>query len=88
MRGGNKVRRFVQVGIFVEGGRKGGIWILEGRNGHGWRRCAGELRLLISSKMKGLDLEAPLAPSLAGLFPRRSFVEVIREVLGVEGRIS
>jgi hypothetical protein len=78
----------VQVGIFVEGGRKGVIWIPEGRNGRGWRRFASELQLLISSKVKGLDLEAPLAPSSAGLFTGRSFVEVIREVPGPEGRIS
>jgi hypothetical protein len=86
--GGNKAGRFVQVGIFVEGGRKGVIWIPEGRNGRGWRRFAGELQLLISSKLKGLDLEATLAPSSASLFTGLSFVEVIREVPGVEGRIS
>jgi hypothetical protein len=78
--GGNKAGRFLQVGIFVEGSHKGVIWILEGRNGCGWQQFASELRLLISSKVKGLDLEAP---PLAGLFTRRSFVEVIREVLGI-----
>ena len=82
--GGNKLGRFVQ-GIFIEGGRKGVIWIPEGRNGRGWRRFAGELRLLISSKVKRLDLEAPLAPSSAGLFTGRSFVEVICKVPGIGG---
>ena len=38
--------RFVQVGIFVKGGCKGGIWIPEGRNGCGWRQFAGELRVM------------------------------------------
>lgn len=56
--GGNKAGRFLQVGIYVGGGRKGVIWIPEGRNGSGWRRFANELRLFLSSKEKGLDLEA------------------------------
>ena len=76
------------MGIFVEGGRKGVIWIPEGKNGRGWRRFAGEMQLLISSKVKGLDLEASQVPSSAGLFTGRSFVEVIREVPCVEVRIS
>jgi hypothetical protein len=34
-RGGNKASRFLQVGIYIEGGRKGVICIPEGRSGNG-----------------------------------------------------
>jgi hypothetical protein len=61
-RGGNKVGRFLQVGIYVEGGRKGVICILEGQSGNGWRQFVNELRRFLSSKEKGLDLEVSRIP--------------------------
>ena len=36
-RGGNKAGRFLGVSVFAEGGRKGVIWLLEGRFRRGWR---------------------------------------------------
>jgi hypothetical protein len=84
--GGNKAGRFLQVGIYVEGGRKGGIWIPEGRNGSGWRRFANEFRLFLSSKGKGLDLEASKIPSSAGIRTWRWFAEVTWATLGPEVR--
>jgi hypothetical protein len=84
--GGNKAGRFLQVGIYVEGGRKGGIWIPEGRNGSGWRRFANEFRLFLSSKGKGLDLEASKIPSSAGIRTGRWFAEVTWAALGPEVR--
>lgn len=35
--GGNKAGRFLEAVVYDVGGRKGIIWILEGRNGQGWR---------------------------------------------------
>jgi hypothetical protein len=79
-RGGNKASRFLQVGIYIEGGRKGVICIPEGRSGNGWRRFVNELRQFLSSKEKGLDPEVSRIPHAAGLHSRRSFADVIRAV--------
>ena len=38
--GANKAGRFLEVAVFEEGGRKGGLWLLEGREG----RAGGDLR--------------------------------------------
>jgi len=45
--GGNKVGRYLEVAVYAEGGRKGIIWLPEGRGGWGWRRFAGELCQLL-----------------------------------------
>jgi hypothetical protein len=44
--GAYKVGRFLEVVVLAEGGRKGGLWLPEGRDGWGWRR----FRPLPSSK--------------------------------------
>jgi hypothetical protein len=50
VRGGeNKSGRFLEVMVFAEGGRKGAIWLPEGRNGGGWVRVASELWKMTSS---------------------------------------
>jgi hypothetical protein len=46
-RGGNQVGRFLEVSSFAVGGQKGSIWLLEGRDGRGWRRFAGELSKMV-----------------------------------------
>ena len=46
--GANKAERFLEVAMFAEGGHKGAVWILEGQDGRGWRRFAGELRLMLA----------------------------------------
>ena len=47
--GGNKPGRFLEESVFVEGGCKGVIWLLEGRFGRGWGRFVGELRYLLAA---------------------------------------
>jgi hypothetical protein len=73
-------------GVYVDGVRKGAIWIQEGWNGKRWRRFAGELRLLIATKEKGLDSVDPMVPSSAGLFTGRSFADMICVAFDVEVR--
>jgi hypothetical protein len=46
--GSNKVGCFLEVVVFVEGGRKGVIRLLKGRGGWGWQRFVDELRLLVA----------------------------------------
>jgi hypothetical protein len=45
--GDNKAMRFLEVAVFAEGGRKGGLWLPEGQDGWGWRRFAKELCSLL-----------------------------------------
>jgi len=47
-RGGNKASCYLEVASFVEGGRKGVVWLSEGHEGWGWSRIVGELRKMIS----------------------------------------
>ena len=35
-RGVNKAGRFLEVSVYVEGGRRGVLWLSEGRYGWGW----------------------------------------------------
>jgi hypothetical protein len=46
--GSNKAGCFLEVAVFVEGGRKGVIRIPEGRDGWGWQRFVDELRFLVA----------------------------------------
>jgi hypothetical protein len=46
--GSNKAGCFLEVAVFVEGGRKGVIRIPEGRGGWGWQRFVDELRSLVA----------------------------------------
>jgi hypothetical protein len=45
--GSNKAGCFLELAVFVEGGRKGVIWIPEGRGGWGWQRFVDELWFLV-----------------------------------------
>jgi hypothetical protein len=65
--GANKAGRFLEVAVFAEGGRKGGVWIPEGRDGRGWRRFAGELRLMLA--FPGSCLKEPVIRSSPSLKP-------------------
>jgi len=47
-KGGNQAGRFLEVSSFAVGGRKGSIWLPEGRDGRGWRRVAGELSRMVA----------------------------------------
>jgi hypothetical protein len=46
--GSNKAGYFLEVAVFVEGGRKGVIRLPKGRRGWGWQRFVDELRLLVA----------------------------------------
>jgi hypothetical protein len=46
-KGWNKSGRFLVAAVFAEGGRRGGIWLPEGREGWGWRCIVGELRIFL-----------------------------------------
>jgi hypothetical protein len=45
--GGNKAGCYLEVTVSAKGGRKGIIWLSEGREGWGWRSFVGELRHLL-----------------------------------------
>jgi len=70
VRGGeNKSGRYIEVVVFAEGGRRGTIWLPEGRKGGGWARVADEMRTLISflgPKDRTLGSEASSSDCLGG----------------------
>jgi hypothetical protein len=92
--GANKSWRFLEVSIYAEGGHKGVLWLPKGRFGWGWRRFAGELRLMLVPPNGKIGLEVsetrtmprlriPLTKHAgggvdAGCFKDRSFVEVLQ----------
>jgi hypothetical protein len=47
-RGGNWSGRFLEVVVYVVGGRRGMIVFPEGRDGRGWRRVFGELSKVLA----------------------------------------
>jgi hypothetical protein len=82
--GDNKAGRFLEVAMFAEGGRKGGLWLPEGLNGRGWLRFAEELRLLLASLDGGpMEAEVHSAPNQKSSMPgdramARSFAEIVK----------
>jgi hypothetical protein len=92
--GSNKAGRYLEVSVYTEGGRKGVLWIPEGRFGRGWRRFAGELSLMLVSPNDKSDSGAAgfrratssqISPAMfegvgghAGCSKARSFVEVLQ----------
>jgi hypothetical protein len=75
--GSNKAGRYLEVSVYAEGGLKGVLWLPEGRFRWGWRRFAGELRLMLASPRISLIQSWPslglhrvrksLRPSMQGL---------------------
>jgi hypothetical protein len=55
--GVNKAGRYLEVSFLAVGGRKGVIWLPEGRFGWGWRRFAGELRRLLEAQRLAVGSE-------------------------------
>ena len=45
--GTNEAGRFLEVSVYAERGRKGVLWLPEGRFGRGWHPFAGELRPMV-----------------------------------------
>jgi len=87
--GGNKTGSYQEVVAYVEGDRKGVIWLAEGREGWGWSRVVGELQKMLTflgSKARSLVSEASTSEGiqkggvssshLGGASP--SFAEVVR----------
>ena len=66
--GGNKASRLLEVSVLAEGGRKGVIWLPEGRYGRGWQRFAGELWEVLAfwDKLTGL-LDSVVSNSVGNL---------------------
>jgi hypothetical protein len=68
--GSNKAGYFLEVAVFVEGGRKGVIRLPEGRGGWGWQRFVDELRLLVVQLVEKELLVVPAAnPGEVGTAP-------------------
>ena len=57
--GSNKAGCFLEMAVFVEGGRKGVIRILEERGSRGWQRFVDELRFLVAQLVERALLVAP-----------------------------
>ena len=85
--GASKVGRFLEVSVYAEGGRKGVLWLLEGRFGRGWRCFVDELRLMVVptiGKIRSKELGTQSLPlpiggaSSAGSSKERSFAEVLQ----------
>jgi hypothetical protein len=83
--GANKAGRFLEVSFLAVGGRKGVIWLQEGRFGRGWRKFAGKLRRLLEAQRLAVGSEeagGSLAKvvrgsSSPGVDPKRSFVQAL-----------
>jgi hypothetical protein len=82
--GGNKAGKYLEVSVYAEGGRKGVIWLPEGRFGRGWRRFAGELRKMAEDQIKKTEKVG----SLPGISSERSFADVLRSTNAVEMKAS
>jgi hypothetical protein len=90
VRGGeNKFGRYLEVIVFAKGGRKGVIWLLEGRKGGSWARVAGELRKMITflgpknrllgseaSTTEGIQIRSVSPSRVGGVSP--SYAAVVR----------
>jgi hypothetical protein len=86
--GGNKAGRFLEVSVFAEGGRKGVIWLPEGRYGRGWQRFAGELRNLVAGEFNKTKLtRSSLDDPPSGFSTGRSFVDVLQSTLASRQKI-
>jgi hypothetical protein len=85
--GGNNAGRYLEMVVYEKGGRKGIIWLPEGRGGWGWRQFVGELRQLlvpfeaksqlpnfVEISPKGKQMVVGAKASLSG----HSFEEVVR----------
>jgi hypothetical protein len=65
-RGGKQGRQILGGGHYAEGGRKGIIWLPEGKNGWGWRRFVGELRRMMEFQGGKIGPIMSEFPSLPG----------------------
>jgi hypothetical protein len=91
--GANKAGRFLEVSIYVEGGRRGVLWIPKGRSRSGWHRFAEELRLMVVPAVGKIGSEAVQTQTLpmliggvdsGGRSKERLFAEVLELKLSRE----
>jgi len=79
---GNKADYFLEVAVYVEGGRNGIIWLPEGLGGWGWRRFVGELcRLLEPFQAKFVEFSSAgkqVGVGVEDSWSRCSFAEVVQ----------
>jgi hypothetical protein len=92
--GCNKAGRFLEVAVEVDGGRKGTIWLPEGRKGWGWRCFVSEMRRMLEFQGGQIGPTGDEYPSLprkrveveefasAGFCCGWSFVNVLRSMVG------
>jgi hypothetical protein len=91
--GGNKAGWCLEVGVFAEGGRKGVIWLLEGRQGWGWSRVAVELQQLMEFLQAKDRSLIPMVFAPEGkqkgvvLSSGHSFAEVLHLAASVDGKV-
>jgi hypothetical protein len=98
--GCNKAGRFLEVAVEVDGGRKGTIWLPEGRKGWGRRRFVSEMRRMLEFQggqigptvdkypsLPGKRVEVEESASVGSRFGR-SFVNVLRSTVGGLKRVS
>jgi hypothetical protein len=82
-KGSNKAGCFLEVVVFVEGGRKGVIRLPEGRCGWGWRSFVDELRQLLVLFVAKKSPTVPVAtPGVDGTPPSRSYASTLAASLG------
>jgi hypothetical protein len=82
-KGSNKAGCFLEVAVFVEGGRKGVIRLPEGRGGWGWRSFVDELRQLLVLFVAKKSPTVPVAtPGVDGTPPSRSYASTLAASLG------
>jgi hypothetical protein len=79
--GSNKAGCFLEVAVFVKGGRKGVIRIPEGRGGWGWQRFVDELRTLLAHLVEKV---LPAVVNAGEVDSSPSFVEVVAPPGGVK----
>jgi hypothetical protein len=73
-KGCNKAGHFLVVVVFVEGGQRGGIWFLEGRESWGWRCIAGELQKIFGVSRNRGEAKGLWCQLWRGFFLKRSFL--------------
>jgi hypothetical protein len=94
--GGNKAGRFLEVSFLAVGGRKGVIWLPEGRFGNGWRRFAGEFRRLLEAQRLAAGSEGVgdssakvvSGSSAPGVDRKRSYVQALCATPAVEEKAA
>jgi hypothetical protein len=94
--GGNKAGRFLEVSFLAVGGRKGVIWLPEGRFGNGWRRFAGELRRLLEAQrlaagsegVRDSSAKVVSGSSTPGVDRKRSYVQALCVTPVVEEKVA